>query len=454
MLSQVKLIAEPWDIGAYDLGQFPAGWSEWNGKYRDTVRDFWRSTAGTLPDFATRVSGSRDLYGHGGRRPTASVNILTVHDGFTLADLVSYDTKHNEANGEDNRDGTDDNRSWNCGVEGPTDDPAVLELRARQRRNFIATLLLSEGVPLLLGGDEFARSQGGNNNAYCQDNELTWFDWNAAAQHADLVEFTARLCRLREQHPVFRRRQFFSGTPAHRERPRRPRLVPPRRRPDDRRKTGVRPTRGPSRWRSAALPATTPIPTIRSWCCSTPGGSRWTSAVPDSLRDLGWQIEVDTADPAAAGRAVDPSAAVHADRTLADAAARHTARELTQRDPPALAARRRLSSQPSPNSARWLARVTSCHPMRSAGICLSAERLGHPGPVRDEPLHWCLGDVAEQIVGFDEVIAAVRGLRGHCFDCLANRVVDVVFAELRDQTLRLQDLTGHQNGRGPRPRRR
>ena len=174
-----KLIAEPWDIGwgGYDLGQFPPGWSEWNGKYRDTVRDFWRGTQGTLPDLATRISGSSDLYGHGGRRPTASVNIVTVHDGFTLADLVSYDGKHNEANGEDNRDGTDDNRSWNCGVEGPTDDPAVLELRARQRRNLIATLLLSEGVPLLLGGDEFARSQDGNNNAYCQDNELTWFDW-------------------------------------------------------------------------------------------------------------------------------------------------------------------------------------------------------------------------------------------------------------------------------------
>ena len=215
VLSQVKLIAEPWDIGAYDLGEFPAGWSEWNGKYRDTVRDFWRSTPGTLPDFATRLSGSRDLYGHGGRRPTASVNIVTVHDGFTLADLVSYDGKHNEANGEDNRDGTDDNRSWNCGVEGPTDDPAVLELRARQRRNFIATLLLSEGVPLLLGGDEFARSQGGNNNAYCHDDELTWFDWAAAEQNTDLVDFTARLCRLRAEHPVFRRRQFLLGNPAH-----------------------------------------------------------------------------------------------------------------------------------------------------------------------------------------------------------------------------------------------
>ena len=208
----MKLIAEPWDIGAYDLGGFPAGWSEWNGKYRDTVRDFWRSTPGTLPDFATRISGSRDLYGHGGRRPTASVNIVTVHDGFTLADLVSYDGKHNESNGEDNRDGTDDNRSWNCGVEGRTDDPGVLELRARQRRNFLATLLLSEGVPLLLGGDEFARSQSGNNNAYCHDDELTWFDWAVAEQNGDLVDFTAVLCRLRAEHPVFRRRQFCSAS--------------------------------------------------------------------------------------------------------------------------------------------------------------------------------------------------------------------------------------------------
>ena len=195
VLSRVKLIAEPWDLGAYDLGEFPAGWSEWNGKYRDTVRDFWRSAPGTLPDLATRISGSRDLYGHGGRRPTASVNIVTVHDGFTLADLVSYDGKHNETNGEDNHDGTDDNRSWNCGVEGPTDDEAVLDLRARQRRNFLATLFLSEGVPLLLGGDEFARSQAGNNNAYCHDDELTWFDWSAAAEHSDLIDFTARLCR-------------------------------------------------------------------------------------------------------------------------------------------------------------------------------------------------------------------------------------------------------------------
>ena len=311
VLSQVKLIAEPWDIGwgGYDVGQFPAGWSEWNGKYRDTVRDFWRGTAGTLPDLATRISGSSDLYGHGGRRPAASVNIVTVHDGFTLADLVSYDSKHNEVNGEDNRDGTDDNRSWNCGVEGPTDDPAVLELRARQRRNLIATLLLSEGVPLLVGGDEFARSQGGNNNAYCQDNELTWFDWNAAAKSTDLVDFTARLCRLREAHPVFRRRQFFRGTPAA-----------------DTGRDDVdwyRPDGGamtPQDWGASYGRAVTMALSGATGDDGDPDDpfltmlNAWWEplefSVPQSLRGLGWQIEINTNDPSAAGHAIDPSAAV------------------------------------------------------------------------------------------------------------------------------------------------
>jgi glycogen operon protein len=306
VLSEVKLIAEPWDIGAggYDLGQFPAGWSEWNGKYRDTVRDFWRGTAGTLPDLATRLSGSSDLYGHGGRRPTASVNIVTVHDGFTLADLVSHDTKHNEANGEDNHDGTDDNRSWNCGVEGSTDDPAVLELRARQQRNFIATLLLSEGVPLLLGGDEFARSQAGNNNAYCQDNEVTWFDWSAAVQRTDLVEFTARLCRLREAHPVFRRRQFFRGAPA------------PATARDD--VDWYRPDGGPMTpedWSSSYARAVTMALSGATGDDAHPDDpfvillNAWWEpldfSMPRSLRDLDWQLEVDTADPATVGRAVD-----------------------------------------------------------------------------------------------------------------------------------------------------
>jgi isoamylase len=208
VLSEVKLIAEPWDWGGYDLGDFPAGWSEWNGRYRDTVRDFWRATPGTLADFATRLTGSSDLFGHG-RRPTASINLVTVHDGFTLNDLVSYDAKHNEANGEGNRDGNDDNRSWNCGAEGPTDDPSVLELRARQRRNLLATLLLSDGVPLLLGGDELGRTQRGNNNAYCQDNEISWVDWTQADR--DLFEFVARVCRLRREHDVFRRTRFFAA---------------------------------------------------------------------------------------------------------------------------------------------------------------------------------------------------------------------------------------------------
>ena len=211
VLSDVKLIAEPWDTGpgGYVLGGFPAGWSEWNGRYRDTVRDFWRGTPGTVADFATRITGSSDLYG-GGRRPTASVNFVTVHDGFTLSDLVSHDAKHNEPNGEGNRDGSDDNRSWNCGVEGETDDPSVLELRARQRRNLLATLLLSEGMPLLLAGDELGRTQHGNNNAYCQDNAISWVDW--AAADAELVEYVTRLCRLRREHPVLRRTRFFSSS--------------------------------------------------------------------------------------------------------------------------------------------------------------------------------------------------------------------------------------------------
>ena len=211
-VSQVKLIAEPWDVGqvdSYALGRFPALWSEWNGRYRDTTRDFWRSQDGTLAEFASRISGSADLYGGSRRRPSASVNLVTTHDGFTLRDLVSYSGKHNEANGEQNRDGADDNRSWNCGAEGPTDDPAVLALRGRQSRAMLATLLLSLGVPMLLGGDEFGRTQGGNNNAYCQDNETSWFDWSAV--DADLLDFTRRLIAFRRAHPVLRRRRFVTG---------------------------------------------------------------------------------------------------------------------------------------------------------------------------------------------------------------------------------------------------
>jgi isoamylase len=210
MLGGVKLVAEPWDIGygGYDLGEFPPGWSEWNGRYRDTVRDFWRATDRTLPDFATRITGSADLFSRG-RRPSASINLVTVHDGFTLADLVSYDAKHNEANGEGNRDGTDDNRSWNCGVEGATADAQVLALRSRQRRNFLATLFVSEGVPLIVAGDELGRTQGGNNNAYCQDNATSWVDWSLAGGRDDLTEFVASLCRLRHRSPVLHRRRFF-----------------------------------------------------------------------------------------------------------------------------------------------------------------------------------------------------------------------------------------------------
>src|SRR6202041_4023221 len=210
---QVKLIAEPWDIGegGYQVGNFPPLWTEWNGKYRDTVRDFWRGQPATLPEFASRLTGSSDLYETSGRRPVASINFVTCHDGFTLADLVSYNGKHNEGNGEDNRDGTDDNRSWNCGVEGPAEAPEVVELRARQQRNFLVTLFLSQGIPMLLAGDEIGRTQAGNNNAYCQDNEISWVDWSRAAGERDLLAFTQKLARLRRRHPVFRRRRFFTG---------------------------------------------------------------------------------------------------------------------------------------------------------------------------------------------------------------------------------------------------
>ncbi len=216
VVSQVKLIAEPWDVGegGYQVGNFPPLWSEWNGKYRDAVRDFWRGQPSTLPEFASRLSGSSDLYETSGRRPVASINFVTCHDGFTLTDLVSYNTKHNEANGEGNRDGSDDNRSWNCGAEGPSSDPAIIALRAGQRRNFLATLFCSQGVPMMLAGDELGRTQDGNNNAYCQDNELSWVDWDAAQAGGGLLEFTRVVSRLRRDHPVFRRRRFFRGTPA------------------------------------------------------------------------------------------------------------------------------------------------------------------------------------------------------------------------------------------------
>jgi isoamylase len=213
VISQVKLIAEPWDIGegGYQVGNFPPVWSEWNGRYRDTVRDFWRGEPATLGEFAQRFTGSSDLYQSDTRRPVASINFVTAHDGFTLRDLVSYNEKHNEANGEDGNDGSDDNRSYNHGVEGPTDDPDVNAVRSRQQRNILTTVLLSQGVPMLVGGDEMGRTQGGNNNAYCQDNEISWLDWSEEGVDADLLSFSQTLIAFRRDHPVFRRRRWFEG---------------------------------------------------------------------------------------------------------------------------------------------------------------------------------------------------------------------------------------------------
>jgi len=213
VLARVKLFAEPWDMGegGYQLGSFPSGWSEWNDKYRDAVRSYWKGDGGRVGELASRLSGSSDVFEPSGRGPTASVNFVTTHDGFTLHDLVSYERKHNEANLEDNRDGADDNRSWNCGVEGPADEPSIRSLREQQKRNLLATLLFSQGVPLLLAGDEMGRTQHGNNNAYCQDSELSWVDWQLDADARELLEFTRRLIALRNAHPLFRRRTWFRG---------------------------------------------------------------------------------------------------------------------------------------------------------------------------------------------------------------------------------------------------
>ncbi|MEJ5927419.1 glycogen debranching protein GlgX [Corynebacterium sp. H128] len=215
IVSQVKLIAEPWDIGegGYQVGNFPPLWTEWNGKYRDTMRDFWRGEPATLGEFASRLTGSSDLYANNGRRPTASINFVTAHDGFTLNDLVSYNEKHNDANGEGGRDGESHNRSWNCGTEGPTEDPEILKLRRQQRRNFLTTLLLSQGTPMIAHGDEMGRTQQGNNNVYCQDSELSWIDWTQVEDNHDLISFTQRLLEIRRDHPVFRRRRFLAGGP-------------------------------------------------------------------------------------------------------------------------------------------------------------------------------------------------------------------------------------------------
>jgi glycogen operon protein len=217
VVSQVKLIAEPWDVGdgGYQVGNFPPLWTEWNGKYRDAVRDFWRGEAGTLGEFASRITGSSDLYEHSSRKPIASINFVVAHDGFTMRDLVSYNEKHNEANGEGNNDGESHNRSWNCGVEGPSRNAKVQALRLRQQRNMLATLLLSQGVPMIAHGDEVLRTQLGNNNGYCQDNELTWVDWDLDADAQGILEFTQHIVRLRQEHPVFRRRRFFAGSADH-----------------------------------------------------------------------------------------------------------------------------------------------------------------------------------------------------------------------------------------------
>ena len=277
VLSQVKLIAEPWDVGpgGYQVGNFPVLWSEWNGIYRDVMRDFWRGEA-SVADFASRLTGSSDLYESDGRHPFASINFITAHDGFTLRDLVSYNEKHNEANLEDNRDGTDDNRSWNCGVEGETDDPAINALRARQQRNFLATLLLSQGTPMLLGGDEFGRSQGGNNNAWCQDNEISWFDWEAVERRRRAARVHAAADRAARRAP---------GVPPppvparHRRgglRPARRVVVPARRAAHDQGATGT--TAAPACWgcsstaRRSSRRASTASgsSTTRSCCCSTP----------------------------------------------------------------------------------------------------------------------------------------------------------------------------------------
>lgn len=217
VLSRVKLIAEPWDVGegGYQVGNFPVGWTEWNGKYRDAVRAYWKGDGGLIGDLAYRLTGSSDLYAHNGRRPNASINFITAHDGFALHDLVSYERKHNEANGENNRDGADNNQSWNCGAEGPTEDAKTLALRARQKRNLLATLLLSQGVPMLVAGDEMGRTQHGNNNAYCQDNAISWIDWALSEEDLELLAFVRQLIRFRREHPAFRRRSYFQVHSAH-----------------------------------------------------------------------------------------------------------------------------------------------------------------------------------------------------------------------------------------------
>jgi glycogen operon protein len=280
VVSRVKLIAEPWDVGdgGYQVGNFPPLWSEWNGKYRDWIRDYWRGEPGSLPELGARITGSSDLYQQGGRFPHASINFVTAHDGFTLRDLVSYNEKHNDGNGEGGRDGESHNRSWNCGAEGPSDDPAIDALRRRQQRNFLATLFLSQGVPMMLGGDEIGRTQHGNNNAYCQDGELSWFDW----EHADteLLEFTRRLAALRRRHPGFRRRGWFQGRPIRRGNP--PGAPAPQGEPD--------PGLAADRNRSGRPESSTALPDI-AWFA--PDGKEMTDEQWDSELSRSLQVFLD-----------------------------------------------------------------------------------------------------------------------------------------------------------------
>jgi isoamylase len=324
IVSQVKLIAEPWDVGegGYQVGGFPHLWTEWNGKYRDTVRDFWRGEPRVLGEFAARFTGSPDLYELGGRRPIASINFVTAHDGFTLADLVAYNEKHNDANGENNADGESHNRSWNSGTEGPTDDAEIIALRARRVRSFLATLLLSQGVPMITHGDELGRTQRGNNNVYCQDNELSWIDWDDARDHDILTRFTAALTRLRAEHPVFRRRRFFDGHP-----------VPPNGIPDIGwfRQDGS-PMAGGD-WDSDALRTITvflnghgipepdalgePIVDDSFLLMFNPLLEDLDFVIPDESYGRAWELIVDTADPLLAGtdrdRTIKPDDTVRVD---------------------------------------------------------------------------------------------------------------------------------------------
>jgi isoamylase len=309
VVSQVKLIAEPWDVGdgGYQVGGFPPLWTEWNGKYRDSVRDFWRGEPASLGEFASRFTGSSDLYEIDGRRPIASINFVVAHDGFTLTDLVSYNGKHNEANGEDNRDGESHNRSWNCGVEGPTEDREVNVLRERQKRNFLATLLLSQGVPMIAHGDELGRTQGGNNNVYCQDNEISWVDWADARHHDVLTQFTAALNKLRADHPVFRRRRFFRGRPVPGTK------VPdiawlrrdgePMTQQDWTAQSGMTMTvflNGNGIWERDALGE--PIVDDSFVLLFNPLGEKVTFTLPPRAYGRAWEIVVDTADPLLAAR--------------------------------------------------------------------------------------------------------------------------------------------------------